>query len=80
MVLSISENTPELILPCCPTDKPPKKVRTGVKGHQVHLTLAFLELISVLVNVLPKRVQICLLICAKMLGLMLSYLQSGETS
>ena len=45
----------------------------------MHLTLAFLELISVLVIFVPKRVQIWLLISANMLGLMLSYLQSCET-
>ena len=55
VVLSISANTPELILPCCPTDNPQIRSEFGVKGHQVHLTVVFLELISVLVYIFAKE-------------------------
>ena len=55
MVLSISANTPELILRCCPTDKPQIRSELGVKGHQVHLTVVYLVFIPVLVYVFAKK-------------------------
>ena len=41
----------------CPVTQrtPPKKVRIGVKGHRVHLTVVFLKSISVLVFVFAKE-------------------------
>ena len=82
MVLSISANTPELILPCCPTDKPQIRSELGSKVIRCILYCSVLELISVLVYVFAKEGanMLLVLILALMPGLMMPDLQSCVTS
>ena len=54
MVLSISANTPELILPCCPTDKPQIRSELGSKVTSASYC-SVLELLSVLVYIFAKE-------------------------